>query len=76
VTGSLKPGHAGSVGSVGRDGPVGGRQGSWRIRRLRNSTGEPSDSRHRKPLAGEQPVPPETSSPFTHRRTSPLMART
>ena len=50
--------------------------GSSRIRKFRNSTGEPSDSRHKKPLAGEQPVPPETSSPFTQRRTSPLMART
>ena len=49
--------------------------GSSRIRRFLNSIGEPSDSRQTKPLAGSQPVPPETSSPLTHNRTSPLMAR-
>jgi hypothetical protein len=49
--------------------------GSSRIRWWRNSTGAPSDSRQRKPAAGEQPVPPDTSWPFTQRRTSPSIAR-
>ena len=52
-----------------------GNQGSSRIRRLRKSTGDPSDSRQRKPVLGLQPLPPETSSPLTHSRTSPLIAR-
>lgn len=51
-------------------------QGSSRRRRFLNSTGEPSDSRQRKPVFGSQPVPPETSVPLTQRRTSPLMQRT
>src|SRR5437016_2956405 len=42
--------------------------GSSRIRSSRNSTGEPSDSRHRYPVAGWQFVPPETSSPLTQSR--------
>ena len=51
-------------------------QGSSRIRTSLKSTGEPSDSRQRKPDAGSQPFPPETSSPFTQSLTSPLMQRT
>ena len=50
-------------------------QGRWRIRSRRNSTGAPSDSRHKKPSAGLHSVPPETSWPLTHSRTSPSMAR-
>ena len=48
---------------------------SSRIRSRRNSTGAPSDSRQRNPLAGVQPLPPDTSCPFTQSRTSPSMAR-
>lgn len=50
--------------------------GNSRILRLRKRMGEPSDSRQRWPLLGEELFPPETSTPFTHRRISPLMART
>jgi|GEM_PF-6818715 len=49
--------------------------GSSRIFKFRNSIGEPSDSRHRYPLRGSQSDPPETSSPLTHNRTSPLIPR-
>ena len=49
--------------------------GNVRSRSSRNSTGDPSDSRQRYPVAGRQSVPPETSSPLTHKRTSPLIAR-
>ena len=52
------------------------RHGSSRTRMLRNSTGDPSASRQRKPVRGSAPRPPETSSPFTQRRISPLMPRT
>jgi hypothetical protein len=48
--------------------------GSSRIRMFLNSMGEPSDSRHRYPIRGSHPFPPETSSPLTYSRTSPLMA--
>jgi hypothetical protein len=37
--------------------------------------GEPSLSKQRNPLLGSMAVPPETSSPFTHKRNSPLIAR-
>lgn|GEM_PF-6349465 len=53
--------------------PVG--HGSSRIRRPRKSIGEPSLSNARYPVAGEHWFPPETSTPFTQSRTSPLMAR-
>lgn len=49
--------------------------GNSRMRSLRKRIGEPSLSRQRYPVAGSQPVPPETSSPLTQRRTSPLMPR-
>ena len=42
---------------------------------LRNSTGAPSASRQRWPVAGLQSEPPETSWPFTQSRTSPSIAR-
>ncbi len=51
-------------------------QGSSRMRRFLNSTGEPSDSRQRNPEWGSQPVPPETSSPLTQSLISPLIPRT
>lgn len=57
------------------DRPGSGGQGSSRRRRPRNSTGDPSLSRHRYPVRGLQLVPPDTSRPLTQRRTSPLMAR-
>ncbi len=50
--------------------------GNSRIRIFLKSIGAPSDSRHKNPVRGSQFVPPETSSPLTHSRTSPLMART
>src|SRR4051794_18831822 len=49
--------------------------GNSRMRMLRKSIGDPSDSRHKKPVRGSMPLPPDTSSPFTHRRISPLIAR-
>lgn len=69
--------------TIGRSGaaqrknhPHAGRYGNWRILRPRNSIGAPSDSRHKCPSRGSQFVPPETSSPLTHSRTSPFMHRT
>jgi len=50
--------------------------GNSRIRMLRNSIGDPSASRQRYPLDGLHSLPPETSSPLTHKRSSPLIART
>ena len=50
--------------------------GNSRIRMSLNSTGDPSDSRQRYPVRGSQLLPPETSSPLTQSRISPLMART
>ena len=50
--------------------------GSSRIRTFLNSTGEPSDSRQRKPERGSHWDPPETSSPLTQSRISPLIPRT
>ena len=50
--------------------------GSSRIHNSRNSTGDPSDSRQRWPVRGSHSLPPETSSPLTQSRISPLIART